>query len=621
MKNIFFSAIVMLGILSAASVCAQGILVYNGTNITARWQNDGGFNGESVITITLSNSAANFATNGQDFIVLGYITPTNVPYGLTATATRTATNKLTVGLSGFAGTNGPSANTANLAFIFNNGAFSNGTASTITGYNGTNLISVCFLPFAPSNWYVNATSGSDATGNGSSGSPWRSITNALKHAQKSANDVLHIASGTYIQPQIGMTNIVTLLGSNPATTIVEPAAQPGAVTNTSVFYYSSALPGIYANLTIQNGQAPVGAGIYESATVGSGVSPDLIVTNCLFLNNSATNGNGGAIDSLPTTASLSVILANCVFSNNVATNLAGTAFGGAVYTAGETLYVSNCVFEWNSASTNGGALYGNVSVLANTLFANNNSAFGSGGAVYTPAAGGRPVSIVGCTFANNTAGTGTPGSGNTVYGGGGLFCGGNSTLGITNSTFYGNSATKGIGGAYYYFSNASGTSNVLYNSTFFSNTAWTNGGAIYVYGSPVFFSCVVASNSIGVGTGPDIYVTATAWVTNSLFGITNGVGAATTLSGASQSVANSFGNFGGNLASPANPGLSTLAWNGGQQPTCALQTNSVAIHAGINPLGLTYDERGAPYARTVAGQTDIGAYTINPPFGTTFSFQ
>jgi len=60
---------------------------------------------------------------------------------------------------------------------------------------------------------------------------------------------------------------------------------------------------------------------------------------------------------------------------------------------------------------------------------------------------------------------------------------------------------------------------------------------------------------------------------------------------------------------PANipPGVLGLAWNGGPTQTVALSPDSPAINNGFNNLGLSYDQRGPEFFRTVA-ETDIGAW-------------
>jgi hypothetical protein len=54
-----------------------------------------------------------------------------------------------------------------------------------------------------------------------------------------------------------------------------------------------------------------------------------------------------------------------------------------------------------------------------------------------------------------------------------------------------------------------------------------------------------------------------------------------------------------------------LADNGGGTLTQALDPASPAIDAGSNPLSLTTDQRGVPYARVVGAGPDIGAYELD----------
>ena len=169
----------LLGALTAAHALASGTLVYSGTNILERWQNDGGFNSENTMTVTLSGD--NFTNSAStDFIAGGQVTVSNMPYGLSPVVTRTATNTVTISLAGFANTNGPAATTNGLQFIFNDKAFSNGPASAITWASGTNL-TVSFLPVA-SNWYVNGSSGYATQGTGANQGNGSASCNSLAHS-------------------------------------------------------------------------------------------------------------------------------------------------------------------------------------------------------------------------------------------------------------------------------------------------------------------------------------------------------------------------------------------------------------------------------------------------------
>lgn len=118
---------------------------------------------------------------------------------------------------------------------------------------------------------------------------------------------------------------------------------------------------------------------------GGGIGLNSNITNCIFSNNSATNG--GAVYGTGT-------FTNCTFSNNSATN-GGAAYGISTFT--------DCTFSDNSA-TNGGAIYGTGTVL-NSLF-KENIAVEKGGAVFGDG------SFTNSTFDNNNAQLGGAAYGN-----------------------------------------------------------------------------------------------------------------------------------------------------------------------------------------------------------------
>ena len=107
---------------------------------------------------------------------------------------------------------------------------------------------------------------------------------------------------------------------------------------------------------------------------------------------------------------------------------------------------------------------------------------------------------------------------------------------------------------------------------------------------------IVATNT--ASTGPDVDGTVTSKGHN-LIGKTDGssgwVGSDLT----------------GTIASPLNPLLAALGNYGGPTQTMALLPGSPAIDAGNNALipgGVTTDQRGTGYPRTVNGTVDIGAF-------------
>jgi len=211
------------------------------------------------------------------------------------------------------------------------------------------------------------------------------------------------------------------------------------------------------------------------------------------------------------------------------------------------------------------------------------------------------------------------------------------TLRVANSTFSGNSAGGGHGGAIY---NSAGVL-IVTNSTFSNNTAPSGlGGAIENYaGTVTIANSTFSGNSAHTGGGISNYASGTLNITNSSFsgnsatylggGIDNSAGAVTlrnTIIANSASGGNCAGtitNGGNNIDSGAtcgwgsasgsmsntNPLLDALANHGGPTQTFALLIGSPAID------GVTFnapnsapaaDQRGV--ARPQGARDDIGSY-------------
>ncbi|MBD1829144.1 DUF4347 domain-containing protein [Microcoleus sp. FACHB-61] len=200
-------------------------------------------------------------------------------------------------------------------------------------------------------------------------------------------------------------------------------------------------------------------------------------------------------------------------------------------------------------------------------------------------------------------GGGGAGAGGTTGGGGGSGLGGAiflnaGTLNVSNSTFSANTVTgggaggngtpgQGLGGAI--FVNTGATAN-LANTTITLNTASTNSGGVSYAGTFNANNTIISGNT--GGANPDITGNVVSTGANNLIG-----GAAL---------------------------LGPLQNNGGVVPTHALLPGSPAINTGnaataLNAktgAALTTDQRGTefniPFARTVNGVVDIGAYEYGP---------
>jgi hypothetical protein len=206
---------------------------------------------------------------------------------------------------------------------------------------------------------------------------------------------------------------------------------------------------------------------------------------------------------------------------------------------------------------------------------------------------GGTVTIANSTLTGNTAEGGTGTKAGSGYGGG-LF-NLNGTVTLTNATFAANIVLAGAG-----------------------QDGGANGGAVYNLG-------LIALESLG---GPSATATQNATLTvancilansgsGSVSDLTNDQGFlgtatinATGPNIVSAAVVNT-GTLSGTPFTVTNPGLGSLANNGGPTPTIALLPGSPAISAGSNAPGLTTDQRG--FGRK--SPPDLGAFEFNgvPP--------
>jgi hypothetical protein len=237
---------------------------------------------------------------------------------------------------------------------------------------------------------------------------------------------------------------------------------------------------------------------------------------------------------------------------------------------------------------------------------------GLGGGLYV---GGGQVTIINSTIAGNKAvgaegGPGGPGSISGVFGtrvgtnggaggagsGGGVYVAHGSVT-IVNTTIAGNVITGGAGGA--------GGDGGVFAGFGGPGGGATGGGLDQAGGTVVLDNSVVALNNAGPSNPSDVV----GPVTGSFNLI--GIGGSGSLNAAGD----------GNLLGAGDPGLGTLASNGGSTPTMALLPGSPAIDAGSAALAvdpstgkpLTTDQRGPGFVRLNGGTVDIGAFEHQPP--------
>ena len=194
-------------------------------------------------------------------------------------------------------------------------------------------------------------------------------------------------------------------------------------------------------------------------------------TNCLFVGNSNTVGNGGAADS--------GTYYDCVFTNNTA-----KYYGGALYmpsTAHRCLFINNSA---TSSGAGGGAVYGGT--FRDCEFVGNQSYQGGAGATDKD----HTATFSDCVFRNNKAVVANNNGGN----GGALYAPSNARIVATNCRFLTNTASKdsGLGGASCY-----GT---FTDCVFTGNSTGNNGSGGALYGG-IATRCLFEGNSARGGSG------------------------------------------------------------------------------------------------------------------------
>jgi hypothetical protein len=423
--------------------------------------------------------------------------------------------------------------------------------------------------------YVNYSTGSDGSGDGSSGNPYKSFYKAYTEA--SDGDTIDL-TGTFDWSNTDETGDIaslgyvlgknlTIRGQGVNVTVIQAASTEGTA-DRRVFSITSSVTVTIENITIRYGKVTdKGGGIY----VGAG---SLSLTYCEILSNSvsASSGvlGGGGIyvaSGADLETSYSTISGNLVFS----TGDDGDG-GGGIYNYG-SLIISNSTVSSNTLTLSG--LNG-----------------ANGGGVFTGS--GEAVMITNSTICNNIAddnssGFGALGGGIAVYGDGGIT--------LKNSTISGNelnsSATLGAG-----LFLSLGTASI--KNTIIANNTNNSTDFDYVYGGGT-----LVDNGYNIIEYSYVGANATGGFNNSNDILFNTIYNNSTTS-------NSEWTKGGTTLANQSLNLSgTLADNGGPTQTLAISAGSFAIGAGLTDAAVTTDQRG----ETRLDPPTIGGYEYNnlPP--------
>jgi CSLREA domain-containing protein len=401
-------------------------------------------------------------------------------------------------------------------------------------------------------------------------------TGSLRAALSSAGpgDIINFA----------VTGTISLTGPLPAIaedlTIIGPGASSLAISGNhlyGVFAVSSGIVSI-AGLTIANANNQSGQG----GAISNGGT--LTVSNVIF-NQDVAISAGGAIYNTGT-----LIVSGSSFSNN---QTIGASSGGAIWNSG-ILTVYNSVFSDNSSGQAGSIANTGTLTVSDSVFSGNYGAV-NGGAILN-SSGSNTATVTDSFFLNNSVSTAPQGEAASFTGGAIQNDGG--TLTVGNSTFVGNSAPAGEGGAI-----ANGATLTLSNNTFVGNTSTGGaGGAIVNSGGTLTLSnSILSGNGSGSGAG----VERTGGTVNASYNVfyqnlDSG--------GAESDCVSCSSNLG---AIDANPQLAPLGNYGGTTETMLPLPGSPAICAGSFaqfPSGVTTDQRGFPLNSACV---DAGAVQTN----------
>jgi uncharacterized delta-60 repeat protein/CSLREA domain-containing protein len=353
----------------------------------------------------------------------------------------------------------------------------------------------------------------------------------------------------------------------------------------TVFQIASGVEVTLRSLIIENGLGVQGGGVHIH---DQGV---LNLESCSLLNNSA--GTGGGVYAGNATLRLN----HSFVSNNTALDR-----GGGVYIHNHGAVITGSTLSGNTAER-GGGLYINEGTLniTRSAFSGNTAVYGGGmdlGSVYD-------LALFESTVTGNTAG----------YGGGLYHDAPQGALTILRSTFSGNQATIGEGGAIY-----TGRDLYLENSTFYANHAATSGGGIFNKKSLAVIGSTFSENGAQVHGGA-VYNEASFTFANTILANSSAGGDCYHSDVVGSSIPYNVNNLVeqndppphgcGVPAVSVDPLLGPLQDNGGPTQTMALSASSPAIDAGDRGNCPPTDQRGV--IRPQGDRCDIGAYEVEAP--------
>jgi uncharacterized repeat protein (TIGR01451 family) len=209
----------------------------------------------------------------------------------------------------------------------------------------------------------------------------------------------------------------------PGANVLTVARGPAAAAAFNIFNVDPGVSATIIGLTISNGSAASGGGIFNLGT--------LVVEDAVVSGNSAANVGGGiANDTFPPSGSPSLTVINSTISSNTCNNAQGAA--GIDSEAG-TVLISNSTVSGNQAinshSAGGVGIYGGSAAIDHSTIATNTASGISGGGLD---AFGTSVTLFDTIVAGNSGGSGSDVQGTVISQGHNLIGNGDGSSGLTN---------------------------------------------------------------------------------------------------------------------------------------------------------------------------------------------
>lgn len=299
-----------------------------------------------------------------------------------------------------------------------------------------------------------------------------------------------------------------------------------------------------------------GGGLFVNAQQGGKAAPYL--ENCHFKNNEAVFLDGGAVFNHADAGVVSSVFSSCHFTNNKANNASG-AIQNFVINGGEnSLVFLSCFFSSNSSGSDAGAMSiysadGTTDVHINNCQFTDNRATSNGGAIYINSAqmvSSNMVSIDSSTFTGNLA-MGGDGGAIDVWADQGT-----SAAIVSDTDFRDNQSAVSGGAVMNYGAGIGGTNASQYHRCKFSNNSATYGGGAnnFAYRGDVdvaYLQCLFFNDSASYGGAMDSYAdmgSVRTLILNSTFS-------------QNVTVSNAAIGVGGNTGSCDTEVLNSIIWN------------------------------------------------------------